>query len=484
MIALALCLALPQVVQNESTDWNAIVARAAPAVVSVHSRVRIPVGRDEAGPFEGSGFVVDVEHGIVATNRHVAGEGVVLDLEVRFFDGTSAAARLIYADPLHDYAFLQFNKKSAPANLTEITMDPRPAEVGEEVRMIGNNGGLASTVLGGTVSNLGAYWDQDPGVAYLQTSIASAGGSSGSPIIDDTGAAIGMQSAHDEHTSYGMPAEYLDTILKKLKKGAVPTRGSVGLRLRAADAAEAVDAGAITKEQSEQYENAAIAVVEGVVPDTPADGKLIAGDIVMNIAEAQAGDLRAVELALDAGVGREIEVKFARGGSARVEKLKVIDLMEDGVKQMALFGGAAMQNLHYELRARSEMKRQGVLVAHVEAGSAAEAADLRRDDVILSVAGKQVEDVAALWKILSNVAHGERIFMVIRRPSTFDSATRSVLFISDKIWDPTRFLVRTDAGWIDGAGAQTAAPSPESRPAGAIAPRADKKEESKQGSVK
>lgn len=488
MLATALFVALQQVVQDESIDWSAVVAKAAPAVVSVRSRVRIPIGRDEAGPFEGSGFVVDAARGIVATNRHVAGEGVVLDLEVRFFDGTGSPARILFADPLHDFAFLQFDKRSAPANVTEIPIDPREAGVGEEVRMIGNNGGLASTVLGGTISNLGAYWDQDPGVAYLQTSIASSGGSSGSPIIDSNGSVIGMQSAHDEHTSYAMPSEYLDTILKKLKLGEAPSRGTVGLRLRAADVSEAVDAGAIVKERADEYIKsglAAVAIVEGVVPDSSAEGKLRAGDVILRIAGVPGGELRKIETTLDALVTKEAELQIARGGNMIQEKLKVNDLSNDGVRQLVLFAGAALQNIHYELRARTELRRQGVLVAHVEAGSAAEAADLRRDDVILSVGGKAVEDVAALWKILANVNHGDRLFMVVKRPSSFDSATRTILLVSDKIWDPTRFLTRSGAGWIDAVpGSGAAVAGSESRPSGAVPPRVEKIEESKAGSVK
>ena len=177
---------------------------------------------------------------------------MVLDLEIRFHDGTVVPAERVFADPLHDFAFLRFDRKKAPPDVTSLPLVLRAAQVGEEVRMIGNNGGLAATLLGGTISNVDAFWDQDPGVNYLQTSIASAGGSSGSPVVDTRGHAIGMQAAHDEHTSYALPSEYLWQALKHLSVGTPPPRGTIGLRVRRTDVPEAIASGALGADLARQ----------------------------------------------------------------------------------------------------------------------------------------------------------------------------------------------------------------------------------------
>ncbi|MFN0205577.1 MAG: trypsin-like peptidase domain-containing protein [Planctomycetota bacterium] len=472
MLACTLLLLFPSAIQSDTADWNTVVVKSAQAVVSIRSRIRVPVGRDEAGPFEGSGFVVDGQNGLVATNRHVAGEGVVLDLEIQFFDRSSTSASLVFADPLHDFAFLKFDPKAAPPGLNTIPFDSRTPEIGEEIRMIGNNAGLASTVLNGTISNLETHWDQDPGVAYLQTSIMSSGGSSGSPIVDKDGNAIGMQSAHDERSSYALPAEYLETALQKLRKGILPPRGTIGLRIRKADITEAVAAGGLTQEQAKKMTGdgiVSISMIEGVVPGSPAEFIAKAGDVLLSIDSTLADSTRAVESMLDRSIGRTVNIKIARNGKIDTAAMTVADMAGDRVDQLVLFGGAAFHNITFEIRARADLRRDGVFVSYVEMGSAAEAADLRRDDVILKVGSTTIRDVYDLWDVLLKVEHGEKLILVVRRPSSFDSATRTVSMVSDRIWDPTRFLVRTPAGFIDSPPAKlltrTESQPAESRPA-------------------
>ena len=135
------------------------------------------------------------------------------------------------------------------------------------------------------------------------------------------------------------------------------------------------------------------------------------------------------------------------------------DLNQDGVDRLVLFAGAAFQDINYEFRSRSDLRKLGVAVAHVETGSAAEAADLRRDDVVLSVAGKPITDAPTFWRALANAGNGDRLLLVIRRPSTFDSATRTVSLVTDRVWDPSRLLQRTVKGWIDAP-----APKPKNEP--------------------
>jgi S1-C subfamily serine protease len=397
----------------------------------------------------------------VATNRHVAGEGVALDLEVRFADGSSAPAERAFADPLHDFAFLRFDRKRAPDGLAALTLSSREPRAGEEVRMLGNNGGLASTVLTGIVSNLDAAWEQDPGVEYIQTSIASAGGSSGSPILDRFGAAIGLQAAHDDHTSYALPAVYLSRALASLRAGIVPARGTLGLRLRKADALDAVASGAVNPELARKLgwnpdaldtePKAEVALVDGIVPDSPCDGKIGAGAVVLTVAGVPAGDLRAVEHALDERVDKEVAVVYCAAGVKGELKAVVANLNHDCIDKLVLFAGAAFQDIHFEFRSRSDVKREGVAVAHVEMGSAAEAADLRRDDVVVSIGGKPITGTEEFWKLVAETRNNERLILVIRRPSSFDSATRTIALVADRVWDPTRFLRRAPGGWVGAA---------------------------------
>jgi pro-apoptotic serine protease NMA111 len=450
MVSLALTLAASLQSPAPLPPWSDVLRRVAGSVVSIRSRVRVAMGRDEVGTLEGTGFLIDSGRGLIATNRHVAGEGVVLDLEVGLPDGSFLPAQRVYADPLHDFAFLRFDPRGAAADLAAIRIADREPVVGEEIRMVGNNGGLALTVLPGTLSNLGAAWDQDPDVAYLQTSIASAGGSSGSPIVDRAGLVLGMQAAHDEHHSYALPARYIATALESLQAGRIPARGTVGLRLRPTDTLQARASGALRSDMVEgEGAFPSLALVDGIVPDSPAFGLLVPGDVVFSVGGIAAGAIRDVERLLDTLVGKQVDVRYARNSVASTVSLRVADLAADGADRLALFAGAAFQDVSYEIRARTDLRRRGALLAYVAPGSAAEAAGLQRDDLLLSLGGREVTDAEALWRLVSSAREGEKLVLVMRRPSSFDSATRTLTLVADRTWDPSRFLVRGAGGWSE-----------------------------------
>jgi len=439
-MALAAVLLLAQA---SAPSWGDVQRRAETSVVSVRSRVRVALGRDEVGSLEGSGFVVDLDRRLVATNRHVAGEGVVLDLEVRFDNGETSPARRVWADPLHDFAFLEFDPLPPEAAVTELPLREKSVGLGEDVLMVGNNGGLAATVLSGRISNLAAVWEQDPGVAYLQTSIASAAGSSGSPILDRRGAVVGMQSAHDVNHSYALPADYLAGALANLRQRRPPPRGTLGLRMRPAQLFEMVSAG-VASARVEAGERPAplAAVADGVVPDSPAWEKIRPGDLVLAIDGREAADGREIERVLDAAVDREVGVSIVRDGVASTVRLTVADLNRDVPQTLVLSSGACFHDVGYELRARADLRRRGAFVSCVAPGSAAEAAGLERDDLVVAVGGKPVEDAASIARILAAARDGERLTLVVRRPSSFDSATRTLALVIDRVWDPSRILVR------------------------------------------
>ncbi len=484
MTALALVLsallqapATPASAAPRPDPWPAVVDRTLPAVVSIRSRIRVAVGRDEVGPFEGTGFVVALEgeRGLVATNRHVAGDGVVPDCELRFFDGRTAPAWRLHADPLHDFAFLWFDRSAAPDGIVPIPLSARTPAIGEAVRMIGNNGGLAATVLGGIVSNLEAAWDEDPGVPYLQTAIASSGGSSGSPLLDGSGAAIGLQTAHDTRTSYAIPGDYVAEALAALREGRRPARGTLGLRLRRADLDEATVASDLAARPAglpaSVQEEDVPALVEGVVPGSPAEGAVVPGEVVLAIGGVPAGSMRRVERLLNERVGTTVQVVVARGGGVATLALPVADLGADVVDRLVLFGGAGFHDVAYEIRSRTDLPRAGVFVADVAPGSAAEGADLRRDDVVLTAGGRPLGGVDDLWRALGALRHGDRVLLVVRRPSSFDSATRTVMLGVDRVWDPVRRLLRSERGWVD-ASAEGAPGPAAGGERGAVAPSA------------
>jgi S1-C subfamily serine protease len=69
-----------------------------------------------AKAWSGTGFIVNLEKGLIATNHHVTGDMAVCTYEIKFSDGTTTTAKLNFFDPLLDFAFLNIDPKDFPTS--------------------------------------------------------------------------------------------------------------------------------------------------------------------------------------------------------------------------------------------------------------------------------------------------------------------------------------------------------------------------------
>ena len=179
--------ALPSVVPGTIAE---VAATAQPAVVQLNV-----VG----GPGEGtgSGFVIS-DDGYIITNHHVAGvaaEGG--SIEVVFSDGSTETGRLVGSSPGYDVAVVKVNRTGMDALPLGSSAD---LNVGDAVIAVGSPLGLTGTVTTGIVSALNrpvtAGGEADLAfINAIQTDAAINPGNSGGPLLDGTGAVIGVNSA-------------------------------------------------------------------------------------------------------------------------------------------------------------------------------------------------------------------------------------------------------------------------------------------------
>ena len=213
-----------------------IAARTVPAVVSIEIRVG-----DEGGT--GSGVVIEPS-GYVLTNNHVvapAAEAAGASIEAIFHDGTRGAAQIVGRDPKTDLAVI----KVEVANPVVATIGSvRHLAVGDGVIAIGSPLGLAGTVTDGIVSALDRPVRLDaPGadanavIDAIQTDAAINPGNSGGPLVDSTGAVVGINTAirslgQGEGGSIGLGLRDPDRRRPGDRRGADPQRGGQARRDR------------------------------------------------------------------------------------------------------------------------------------------------------------------------------------------------------------------------------------------------------------
>ncbi|TCK26506.1 S1C family serine protease [Pseudonocardia endophytica] len=171
-----------------------LAKRLLPSVVSLETTVG-----QEAGT--GSGVLIDPQ-GYVLTNNHVVAPAVGPSrgtIEAVFSDGSRVPAQVVGADPMTDLAVVKVpvvNPTVAPIGRSG------DLAVGDGVMAIGSPLGLAGTVTVGIVSAVNRPVRLDPEgsagdavIDAVQTDAAINPGNSGGPLVDSTGAVVGINTA-------------------------------------------------------------------------------------------------------------------------------------------------------------------------------------------------------------------------------------------------------------------------------------------------
>ena len=283
-----------------------IAARTVPAVVSLEVRVG-----EEAGT--GSGVLIESD-GYVLTNNHVvapAATGVGSQLDAIFSDGTRAPARIVGRDPKTDLAVLKVDVANP---VVAAVGSSTGLAVGDAVIAIGSPLGLAGTVTQGIVSVLdrpvrldAAGSDADAVIDAIQTDAAINPGNSGGPLVDSTGAVIGINTAirsigatsGNEGGSIGLgfaiPIDTARAIAQELIRTGAVKHADLGVNARSVT--DGATDGAQVQNVAANGPAAAAGIIEGDVIVKVADRPIAGADeLVVAVREREPGETVPVEL--------------------------------------------------------------------------------------------------------------------------------------------------------------------------------------------
>jgi S1-C subfamily serine protease len=213
-----------------------VVQTVGRAVVGVRAGPRIEGdGATQGG--QGSGVLITPD-GYALTNDHVV--GVAERLQVALPDGRNLGARLVGRDPGTDLALLQVEGAALPFARLETE---RPVHPGQLAIAIGNPLGFDSTVTAGIVSATGRSLRGIHGRvidSVIQHTAPLNPGNSGGPLLDSTGAVIGVNTAiiaFAQGIGFAIPATTADGVVAQLLRHGRVRRARLGLagRTRALD---------------------------------------------------------------------------------------------------------------------------------------------------------------------------------------------------------------------------------------------------------
>lgn len=384
-------------------------------------RFGMPEGFDAPrhGPSQGlgSGFVLD-EDGYIITNNHVVDKASTVT--VRLSDDRSYDAEVVGTDPLTDIALLKIN---ADEPLKPVPLgNSDDIRVGEDVVAIGNPFGLSSTVTTGIVSAKGRNISDGPYAEFIQTDAAINKGNSGGPLFNMEGEVVGVNSAIYSPSGgsvglgFAVTSNIVEHIATDLLDDGQVSRGWLGVSIQNVSPDLAAAMG---------IEGTTGALVSEVLPDSPADGILKQGDVIL----AFNGDKvdSSSELPVLVGtttVGTDSKVTVLRNGKEetlnvtigqhQAQTASAEDPVEDVVAGKTL--GVTVAPLSDEARAEIGVsdKVHGVVVTALKPDSPAAKAGLRRGDVIVKLGDQEVETPKALKTALENQA-GKPALMLVNR---------------------------------------------------------------------
>ncbi|WP_171174073.1 DegQ family serine endoprotease [Ruegeria sp. HKCCD8929] len=383
-------------------------------------RFGAPEGFDlpQQGPRQGlgSGFILD-EAGYIVTNHHVVdGANTVT---VRLNDDRSFEAEVIGTDPLTDIALLRID---AGNTLPAVEFgDSDAIRVGEDVVAVGNPFGLSSTVTTGIVSAKGRNISEGPYAEFLQTDAAINKGNSGGPLFNMEGEVVGVNSAIYSPTGgsvglgFAVTSNIVETIVADLRDDGQVDRGWLGVSIQNLNPDIAAAMG---------LDMANGALVSDVVADSPADGALKSGDVIV------AFDGKEVTSSADlprlvgtTKIGTESTLKVLRNGQEQevtvtigAHQLASADLDQPADAAPATALGVTVAPLTETARAEIGVGDEvtGVVVMSLEPDSPAAKAGLKRGDVIVKLGAQETDSPKALKAALESEKTDPALMLINR----------------------------------------------------------------------
>lgn len=431
--AAAPAAAPPAVPGGTAPNYRAIVQQAAPAVVGVTAAgvhkgewQGLPPGLEDdpffqffrglpgfgdrvpdgEAPFrsQGSGFIISSD-GLVLTNAHVVREA--REVNVTLADRREFKARVLGADATTDVAVLRIDAKGLPVVRLG---DAQQLQVGDPVLAIGSPFGLEQTATQGIVSAKGRSLPGDTAVPFIQTDAAVNPGNSGGPLLDASGAVVGInaqiysQSGGYQGLAFAIPINVALKVKDQIVATGKVAHARLGVNIQDLNQALADSFGMARPEG---------ALVASVAPGSAAaSAGLKPGDVVTELNGEpirRAGDLSS-RISL-AAPGDNVRLKVWRDGAPR-ELAARLGRAEEGAAADAAPAAAppSAGPLGMQLRAptreeRARSRGESGLVVERVSGPAARAG-VRPGDRLLAVNGTPVDSVEEVRALIERKPRG------------------------------------------------------------------------------
>ena len=370
----------------------------------------------------GSGVIVNPDGYIITNNHVVAGAS---DVEVFTQNHKKYKADVIGTDARTDIAVLKIDASGLP---TVTLADSSMLKVGDVVFAIGDPFGIGETATMGIVSatsrGLGGAIEHYED--FIQTDAAINPGNSGGALIDVRGNLVGINTAiiaggggGNQGIGFAIPVNMARGVMEQIVEHGKVVRGYLGVTIQSLDPDVAKAFG---------LEQGGGALVGDVRTGSPAaKAGLQRGDIILGLDGKPVDESGNLSLRIsELSPGSVAHLEVYRNGQKRDINVTLTDYPEkDQTAQPGAGSGTALQGVVVEDLTRDLAQQLGlpagsvgVVVTGVDPSSAAEAAGIKRGDVIQEVNRKPVSNVDQYQRAVAGMANQPVLLLLNRNGIT------------------------------------------------------------------
>ncbi|HET6249821.1 MAG TPA: trypsin-like peptidase domain-containing protein [Tepidisphaeraceae bacterium] len=388
----------------------------------------------------GSGVIMEVDNntGYILTNNHVAGGAS--EMMVTLADGRQIKdAKLVGADPKSDLAVVKITADHLiPAKWGDSSL----LRKGDWILAFGSPFGYIGSMTHGIVSaldrsNVGILGSQGY-EDFIQVDAPINPGNSGGPLVNMHGEVVGINTAIASRSGafsgigFAIPSKEAQFVYDALKSHGKVVRGWLGVSI--------ADVARNEKEaESFGYKATTGVLVEQTFPNTPASGKLQAGDIITKLDGKEVDNVLTLRNVIaSTAPNSDVKMTIFRDGKDQDVTLKLGVQPEDlnvlaGATGPARRGPAAhgsadalgmtLSDVTDDLAQKYNLgdAHGGALVTAVNPKSAAAKAGLRAGDLITKVGNKPVTDAKEAGDMIAkhDMKKGIRLYVTSPEGSRF-----------------------------------------------------------------
>mmetsp|Transcript_9253 Transcript_9253/g.10550 ORF Transcript_9253/g.10550 Transcript_9253/m.10550 type:complete len:971 (-) Transcript_9253:128-3040(-) len=437
--------------RNSEAQWDMVKEVYSPAVVAIEMSYPRPFSYNYKNNGIASGFVVDKKNGLILTNKHVVTDGPIR-AKAKFLRNEEVDLVPIFRDPTHDYAFFKFDpSKLTHTTLTEIKINPDAAVSGTRVLVMGNNAGEKLTYVDSTLARTDRTLDTPNtyNTFFISATDISVRGSSGGPVLNDKGEAVGMTCCGILRTnsSFYLPLQRVVRSLLYLRRGLRVPRGTLQIAFSYQTYEELSRMGVSDENlnlvREDQDEAEGMLVVNRILAQgTGYKAGMRHGDVLKSLNGNIVHNYVDLESVLDDSVESDVDVSIIRAGDQINLSVRVQDLYEICANEYIEVSRAVVHKLEYGLALACNIPAEGVFLA--SHGYMFKA--LRRTNapsVITGIGEYDTPDLDSFQKAMEEYPNGSQV--AVRYFSVADKTKTNFARVTvDKRWYPFVRAQRND----------------------------------------